>query len=434
CQNATASAISGYNPGTMTATNVTNNKAYYNLFNIGLESSLRCLPGFFRERDSPTATVATPTLSSSGQSVNTMLCGYNMSGSAYSPVVLQGFVEQCYPIRCATAQLKADIRIPNVEPYDSQITASHFNYSQRFYVTCNRGYVSYKNTSSITSPVECGQNYMDPTMGEWVPFDLNTCQATTSTRSRPWRTKADNRINQKQYSEFQSSSYPYYPNRVYIKCSTPGYFFDDRQFEKTIGCDLLNGSLIEGAWTGVLGTKLSLLKSAQCIEVSCDTDILIPKTAAGLAMLESLNYKSNAVISFDNGTVVNTNASSVNNQELMPYKTVLTFFCQDGMDTGTGAPIALCRSSGDWNLSSLPTCTKVSGKLDVRGKFFVPPAVEAAAAGSVGALAITISVLFGISLLMLDLSTLSRDLALMKRNLTNLKRRLDARRLQANKP
>uniref|UniRef100_A0A1I8HIB4 IPT/TIG domain-containing protein n=1 Tax=Macrostomum lignano TaxID=282301 RepID=A0A1I8HIB4_9PLAT len=89
------SAISGYNPGTMTATNVTNNKAYYNLFNIGLESSLRCLPGFFRERDSPTATVATPTLSSSGQSVNTMLCGYNMSGSAYSPVVLQGFVEQC---------------------------------------------------------------------------------------------------------------------------------------------------------------------------------------------------------------------------------------------------------------------------------------------------------------------------------------------------
>uniref|UniRef100_A0A1I8IV94 Sushi domain-containing protein n=2 Tax=Macrostomum lignano TaxID=282301 RepID=A0A1I8IV94_9PLAT len=175
-------------------------------------------------------------------------------------------------IRCATAQLKADIRIPNVEPYDSQITASHFNYSQRFYVTCNRGYVSYKNTSSITSPVECGQNYMDPTLGEWVPFDLNTCQAVKCpdisdyiNTEQAVAYKADNRINQKQYSEFQSSSYPYYPNRVYIKCSTPGYFFDDRQFEKTIGCDLLNGSLFEGAWTGVLGTKLSLLKSAQCI-------------------------------------------------------------------------------------------------------------------------------------------------------------------------
>ncbi|PAA62479.1 hypothetical protein BOX15_Mlig020090g2 [Macrostomum lignano] len=419
--NPSTSLASQYNSLTMRLANTSYGVEFYpDTANYGQLINVQCRPGFYRASDSLTAKVSYP-VTADGLRANQIYCFAD--GSFASNVI-----EVCNPIRCNATMLKTDLKIPHVKPYESVLTSNFYNYTDSFTVNCSRGYVSYTNLSSVRSSVACGQNWIDKTMGEWQPPDLNTC---TAVKCEPIMNvinpnsisyKAYNREDSREYGEFQLSSFPYYPNQVSIKCKQAGYFFEDRQFDKIIKCDLSNGSLISGQWIGIYGTDLNNLKTINCKPVSCLSDTLMPRSTDASTLIKTKSFKNNVTIEFGNGTRVTVEAAAVNIPDEYPYASVIAFQCTETSDTGVGEPIAYCKSDGTWNITQLPSCIQKTANLDLAGrKHYVPPAKEADSAQSIGAVVIIILVMFSVLVIVLDLSTLSRDINLLKTNLKRLK-------------
>uniref|UniRef100_A0A1I8HB37 Sushi domain-containing protein n=1 Tax=Macrostomum lignano TaxID=282301 RepID=A0A1I8HB37_9PLAT len=295
---------------------------YPDTANYGQLINVQCRPGFYRASDSLTAKVSYP-VTADGLRANQIYCFAD--GSFASNVI-----EVCNPIRCNATMLKTDLKIPHVKPYESVLTSNFYNYTDSFTVNCSRGYVSYTNLSSVRSSVACGQNWIDKTMGEWQPPDLNTCTAV----------KCEPIMN------------------VSIKCKQAGYFFEDRQFDKIIKCDLSNGSLISGQWIGIYGTDLNNLKTINCKPVSCLSDTLMPRSTDASTLIKTKSFKNNVTIEFGNGTRVTVEAAAVNIPDEYPYASVIAFQCTETSDTGVGEPIAYCKSDGTWNITQLPSCIR----------------------------------------------------------------------------
>ena len=65
--------------------------------------------------------------------------------------------------------------VVNQIPQANLTSQTSFPYGYTFNVNCLRGYVSYTNSSMITSSVVCNQSAIDGSKGIWEPINNTPC-------------------------------------------------------------------------------------------------------------------------------------------------------------------------------------------------------------------------------------------------------------------
>uniref|UniRef100_A0A1I8G0H6 Sushi domain-containing protein n=1 Tax=Macrostomum lignano TaxID=282301 RepID=A0A1I8G0H6_9PLAT len=331
-----------------------------------------CAPGFFRTSEvdgTPDSLIR-----------NRYRCDHVSSASSIGTANLVAMnntvVDHCKPMSCqGSVLLNLNLQVDFKETYRNRIDPNReYLFGESIPVECKTGYVKITNRTDINSTIDCRQNALKPNEGQWDPIFCTPvgCNKSAMSGAYDYNTmqmyKAYDRLKDRTYTSSETHMFPYYPNTVYVRCSTPGQFFRDRKYDKTFQCNLVPNSTIEATWSPVEGT---LESSMQCQPITCLTNELV-----------AMSYRAT----------------------IQDYLTKGNFNSSVTLTDDTGLE------------------TKMSAAIDATsGKKFVPEPKEAGSAQSLGATVIVILVVFFTLIVVLDIATLSRDIKLLKQNIRRLK-------------
>uniref|UniRef100_A0A1I8FGN4 C-type lectin domain-containing protein n=1 Tax=Macrostomum lignano TaxID=282301 RepID=A0A1I8FGN4_9PLAT len=165
------------------------------------------------------------------------------------------------PLSCqGSVLLNLNLQVDFKETYRNRIDPNREYLVRRVHpVECKTGYVKDHQTVRTSTPPSTvvRERYTEAERGRSgtpssaPPSGATSRQCQAPTTTTPCRcTRPTTGFKDRTYTSSETHMFPYYPNTVYVRCSTPGQFFRDRKYAQDLPVQPgVPNSTIEATWS-----------------------------------------------------------------------------------------------------------------------------------------------------------------------------------------